>query len=204
MARIKMEQVEGIGRTALDKAIAEFMRHCRLRNLSPETLKYYEEDLIYFKKCIPIQYADEICRERLEELIIHEMDKGNRITAINARVRGLRVFFRFCAEREYAEGFKFPLLKEDETMKEPYTDAELKKLLARPNNSKWAEWRTWAIINTFLATGIRASTLLNIRVADVDFEQSMVLLKKLKNRKQQYVPLSQSLKTALANALLIC
>ena len=120
VARIQMKQVEGIGRVALDKAIEEFLRHCRLRNLSPRTLEYYEEDLRYFKSHMSIQYADEISKEKLEELIEHEMNKGNRVTAINARVRGLRVFFRFCAEREYAEGFKFPLLKEDETMKEPY------------------------------------------------------------------------------------
>jgi len=93
-----MKQVEGIGRVALDKAIEEFLRHCKLKNLSPRTLEYYEEDLWYFKSHVSIQYADEISKEKLEELIEHEMNKGNRVTVINARVRGLRVFFRFCVE----------------------------------------------------------------------------------------------------------
>ena len=49
-----------------------------------------------------------------------EIRKGNRITEINTRLRGIRVFINFCSEREYAEGFSYPLLKEDETVKEPY------------------------------------------------------------------------------------
>ena len=33
------------GRIRLDYAVNEFIRHCRLRNLSQETQKYYQEDL---------------------------------------------------------------------------------------------------------------------------------------------------------------
>ena len=89
------------------------------------------------------------------------------------------------------------LLKEDETIKEPYTDAELQRLLKQPESDKWTEWRNWAAVNTFLATGIRANTLVNIRICDVDFEHEIIILKKLKNRKQQIIPLSTSLKAVL-------
>ena len=40
-----MKNVEGLGRIRLDYAVNEFIRHCRLRNLSQETQKYYQEDL---------------------------------------------------------------------------------------------------------------------------------------------------------------
>ena len=139
MAKIRKVCAEGIGRTKLDKAVLEFLRHCRLRNLSPRTIEYYTEDLDYFQKVSSLTYADEINAEALEDFIGHEMDKGNRVTAINTRIRGLRVFIRFCADREYMEGFKFPLLKEDQAVKEPYTDAELRKLLKRPVSNRWTE-----------------------------------------------------------------
>ena len=64
----------------------------------------------------------EVTREIMEDFIDHEMQKGNRITAINTRLRGLRVFFRFCQEREYMGDIGLKLLKEDETIKEPYID----------------------------------------------------------------------------------
>jgi len=47
------------------------------------------------------------------------MDKGNRVTAINARLRALYVFLRYCFEQEYLEAFPISLIKEDETFKEP-------------------------------------------------------------------------------------
>ena len=95
----------------------------------------------------------------------------------------------------------YPLLKEDETVKEPYTEEELQRLLRRPASNSWAEWRVWAAINTFLATGVRASTLLAIRILDVDFEHNTILLKKLKNRKQQMIPVSESLGNVLNDYL---
>ena len=197
MAKIRMKCAEGVGRIKLDAAIGEFLRHCRLRNLSPKTIEYYAEDLEYFRRVSSLDYTDELNREALESFVGHEMDKGNRVTAINSRIRGLRVFVRFCADRDYLEGFAFPLLKEDQAVKEPYTDAELRKLLKRPASNRWAEWRCWAIVNTLLGTGIRANTLINIRVGDLDFQHNTIFLSKLKNRKQQTIPMSESLKAAL-------
>ena len=78
-----------------------------------------------------------------------------------------------------------------------YTDAELDKLLKRPTGDSFVEWRCWPAINTFLATGIRANTLVYIKISNVDFENDTIHLAKLKNRRQQFVPMSQSLKTAL-------
>ena len=45
MGRIRMKQVEGLGNVTIEIAIEEFLRNCRLRNLSPKTIRYYEEDL---------------------------------------------------------------------------------------------------------------------------------------------------------------
>ena len=95
------------------------------------------------------------------------------------------------------------MLKEDERLKDPYTDEELRRLLKRPMSDSWTEWRTWAAINTFLATGVRASTLLSIRITDLDFEQNTILLTKLKNRKQQMIPISKALKDILNDYLML-
>ena len=84
-----------------------------------------------------------------------------------------------------------------------YTEAELQKLLKQPETSLWAEWRTWAVINLLVATGVRASTVVNIRVSDVDFEHNIIRLRKLKNRKQQFVPISTALKEVLSQYLKI-
>ena len=109
MPRIKMKQVQGVGRVTLEYAIDQFMRHNRLKNLSSRTLEYYEEDLRYFQRTTAVTYLDEITDKLYEDFILHEMDKGNKMTAVNCRTRGLRVFLRFCAKREYMELIHIPI-----------------------------------------------------------------------------------------------
>ena len=100
------------------------------------------------------------------------------------------MFLRYCFDQKYMDGFPLMLVKEDESFKEPYTEAELKKLLEQPRGNSWTEWRTWAAINLLVATGVRASTVVNIKIRDVDYDHNIIRLRKLKNRKQQFVPMS--------------
>ena len=60
VGRIKMKQVEGFGNVTVETAIEEFLKNCRLRNLSPKTIRYYEEDLQYFARNIP---ANPSCKQ---------------------------------------------------------------------------------------------------------------------------------------------
>ena len=201
MGRIKICAAEEQLGKLLSSAQEEFLRYCRLRNLSPRTIEFYQEDISYFIRWAKFRFVHDITKDVLDDFVIHETDKGNKVTAINSRLRGLRVFFRFCSDKEYMEFFKYPLLKADQDQKEPYTDEELKKLLKRPKGTQWTEWRNWAIVNTFRATGIRASTLISIRISDIDTHEDMIFLQKLKNRKQQTIPISKSLKTVLQTYL---
>lgn len=172
MSGKKIKMVDGIGQKSMQEAIEDFMRHCKLKNLSAATQEYYREDLEYFMRVMQIKYISEFSREIMDNFVDHEMNKGNRVSAINTRIRGLRVFVNYCAEYGFMRGFKYPLLREDESVKVPYTTEELQRLLRRPETDRWTEWRCWALVNTFVATGVRANTLVNIRIKDVDFDQN--------------------------------
>jgi integrase/recombinase XerD len=106
-----------IQRLTIPEATERFLRDCRIRNLSAQTLVYYEEDCKYFYEQVPLKFIDQINGDVFEEFVAQELEKGKKVTSLNSRIRGLRVFFRFCAEREYMSGFKFPLLKEDKEIK---------------------------------------------------------------------------------------
>ena len=45
--------------------------------------------------------ADDITQEVIEGFISKLMDKGNKVTAINARLRAVFVFLRYCFSQEY-------------------------------------------------------------------------------------------------------
>ena len=120
MPQIRMKHIDGIGRRKVSDAVSAFLRRCRLKNLSTRTQEYYKEDLNHFCVLMPhIQYVDEITQETLDAFIIQEMERNNRVTSINARLRGLYAFLHFCFEQEYAEAFTLSLLKEDEGVQRP-------------------------------------------------------------------------------------
>lgn len=201
MRRTAILNAKEIKRTPLKEAEAAFCKHCKLKNLTEQTLKYYEEDLSYFRSKISVKYADEITQEVFEAFLLQELDAGKKVTSLNSRIRGLRVFFNFCVEREYMKPISVKLMKEEETIKETYTDAELLRLLKRPESNSWVEWRTWAAVNYLVATGNRASTVINIKISDVDFDEMTIRLVKVKNRRQQLIPLSPALKEILTDYL---
>ena len=52
-----------------------------------------------------------------------------------------------------------------------------------------------------MATGNRLSTALNVRIRDINFEDMFIVLAKTKNRKQQIIPLSNTLADVLQEYL---
>ena len=188
-------------RTSFENAKAAFIKFCKLKNLTKRTIEFYEEDLMYLQNYVNAKYLDEITQETLDDFILEELDKGRRTTTLNTRLRGLRVFFKFCAEREYMEELSIKLLKDDAELKEPYTDAELRKPLVRPKSNRWAEYRSRAMINYLVATGNRARTIVNIKISDINFDENTIHLRAMKNRHQQFIPLSPALKEVLEEYL---
>ena len=67
----KIKKVDGIGQKLLSSAVDEFIRHCRLKNLSPRTIEYYSENLKYFQKIFTVQYVEDITRNVMEDLVDH-------------------------------------------------------------------------------------------------------------------------------------
>ena len=197
MRRRTILNAKQINRTSFNEAETSFYKHCMLRNLRPKTIGYYKEDLNYLHVKLPVRYIDEISQEVFDEFIYKELQEGKKVTSLNTRIRGYRVFFKFCAKREYMPAIEAKLMKQDEEIKEPYTEAELLRLLNKPKTNHWVEWRSWAAINYLVATGNRASTVINLKISDIDFENMTVHLRQVKNRRQQLVPLSPALKEVL-------
>ena len=100
MRRTTILNAKQVKRTSFSEAEQLFTKHCKLKNLSPQTMRYYAEDLKYFHACVPVQYVDEVSQDAFENFIVSELDAGKKITSLNSRIQGLRVFFKFCAERE--------------------------------------------------------------------------------------------------------
>lgn len=201
MRRTTILNAVEVRRTTFSEAESAFIKHCRVKNLRPRTITYYAEDLNYFHTKVPVKYVDEITQDVFDDFIFQELEAGKKTSSLNTRIRGLRVFFTFCGEREYMKPIAPKLMKTDEEIKEPYTEAELKCLLQKPKSNRWTEWRTWASINYLISTGNRVSTVVNLKISDVNFDEMTIHLRQVKNRHQQFIPMSPALKEVLSDYL---
>ena len=63
MRRTTILNAAEVKRTLFREAEAFFYKNCRLRNLRPQSIRYYQEDLTYFHNKKPVKFVDEITQE---------------------------------------------------------------------------------------------------------------------------------------------
>ena len=119
-------------------------------------------------------------------------------SSMNHYIRDIRAFLNWCQKRDYIEKIEIREVKKQEEVPKFFKDEDLEKLLEKPRaKDSFVEWRTWAIVNTVLATGARASTISEMKISDVDFNKKEISLAHTKNKKAQNIPLSASLENVL-------
>lgn len=147
-----------------EEAYKEFYMTKRAKNLSPKTLRNYDDAYKYFTsffdekqlcKEITLQVYTKYC------LFLQGYTSANDVSR-QTYLRNLRVILNFCMENHYMKYFKIELPRAQAKMKSIYTEYELKRLLERPNLKKcsFTEYRNWVLVNYLLATrtAIRNST----------------------------------------------
>lgn len=182
-----------------------FIRKCKIKNLTDLSISSYRKKIVPFYEFMDnSKDITEIDRDTVDEYILwlRENTRANDIT-INSYLRSLRAFLYYAMECNYLSNFKISLIKAEKKLKETYTDEELGKLLVKPdiNNCSFSTYKTWVFENYLLGTANRISTALSIKIGDINFESGMITLTKTKNRRQQIVPLSNTLSDILREYL---
>ncbi len=202
MSKIKMKSTENL---SLTEAFENFIRRCKIKNLSEESISSYR----YKIKPFLMYYGEEspllsINKSIIDDYILYleKETSANEIT-INSYLRSLKAFLYYCMEEHGLSSFKIHLIKTEKKLKETYSDEELKRLLKKPKTESFSEFKTWAFISYLVGTGNRISTALNLKIKDIDFTEAVIYIRKAKNRKQQIIPLSRSLSSVLSAYLQI-
>jgi integrase/recombinase XerD len=182
----------------VDKAFHEFIQQCKIKNLSPSTIHFYEGHFKRFDQFICTQgiaMLQDITKSIVNDYIVQMKEDLDNPISINTYLRCLRAFLYFCMKLQYIKEFKIELIKTEKKIKETYTDAELKLLLKKPNlkDCSFAEYRDWVMVNFLLGTGVRLSTLMNIKIQDIDCNNGYFITRHTKNKKQQLIPLPSTL-----------
>lgn len=178
---------------SLDEAFDEWLCSCKDKGLSDGSIASYREKVELFLK-----YTDVDVEEIDEEIIFgfREWLKYNRNfndVSTNTTYRTLNVFFKFLHEEYLIPIYHLDYVKETKKIKQIFSIDDIKKLLRQPNldNCTYSELRDWCIVNIVLNTGVRASSIVNLRVEDVNFKEKTILFRHMKNRQQQVFPLKK-------------
>ena len=203
MKKVVMRSKKGI---TVAEAFNHFIRKCTARNLSKNSIDIYKVRLQVFLRFLndDTLLVSAITKDTIDDYTLHlkGSESRNDIT-VNSYLRDLRVLLYFCMDEGYISLFKIKLPKVDKPLQETYTDAELKKVLKKPNvkTCNFTEYKIWVLTNYLIATGNRISSAINLKIADLDFDNAVIQVNKNKNRKAQIIPMSATLSSVLKEYL---
>jgi site-specific recombinase XerD len=182
-----------------------FTTALRGQNYSSKTLRAYGDDLQQFLGWVEKNRVDWDNPKRFGRVDIEGFMSylaGQQMSGVT-RVRKLaaiRKFFTFLEENHLISGNPANTVKgARREQKEPgilYKE-QYKALLYEASDNV----RDYAIIMTFLQTGIRLSELVNLQVDDVDLEHRALTVRQGKGKKDRQIPLVDEAVKALRNYL---
>ena len=186
------------GEITLQEAFDLFIQEKEANGLSASTLRNYNLSWKIFSEYCEITLPSEINDGVIIKWINHMRKSEIAPSSMNHYLRDMRCFINWLVKREYCEKVEIKEVRQQEEQPKFYKDEDIELLLEKPRvKDSFVEWRTWAIVNTILATGARAQTICDMTLADIDFQKKEIALGHTKNKKAQNVPMSKSLETCL-------
>ena len=184
--------------TTIEGLFQQFLSASTARGLSAKTIKTYKSHLHCIAKHLDITLpVTQLNKSVLNQMISSMRQSGLSSNSISSYVRAFKSFLTWCREEGYTN-VTIPTFKQKDTIKETYSDEELRKLLEKPKaNCSFCEYRNWMIVQFLLNSGCRAATIRNIQNRDVDLDSRQVTFRHTKNGHILVIPLCSSLVTRL-------
>jgi site-specific recombinase XerD len=187
-------------------------RLARQRQASPHTVAAYRDTfklLLTFAEhttgTAPCNLAiDDLDAPLIGAFLDHlERERGNSARTRNARLAAVHSLFRYAALRHpehaavIARVLAIPPKRFDRTIVTYLTEPEITALLAVPDQTTWTGRRDHALLALAVQTGLRASELISLTVADAHLGTGAHISCMGKGRKQRITPLTAGTVTIL-------
>lgn len=218
--RNPLSTLDSTATLTLHELVSRFLQSCRQvspksgRRLSPRTLEYYEgclKGLLFFADAECWPEPAQITRQHLRDFMDYLASEpqrwsgsGMRATSRKASpgtvhhyLKVAKTFFNWCEWEEYLEtspALRLRLPSPQYRDVEPYTDDELKAMLAALDHEtkygqRYLGVRNKAIISVFIDTGLRLTELTDMKLSDLDPQLRLVRVLG-KGAKMRVVPLN--------------
>lgn len=175
----------------IEEAHEQYLKDCQARGLSEGTIRSYDNHFRCIKQFLNTEMPfEKLTRKDTEDMTAKMREHGLARNTVASYIRAIKCFLTW-ANQQGLTTVTVPAYKQEETIKETYTDEELERLLKKPNlkNCEFREYRDWVIINLLVNSGCRAGSIRNIQNRDVDLANSIIYLRHTKNSKVLVLPL---------------
>ncbi|HKM02980.1 MAG TPA: tyrosine-type recombinase/integrase [Lachnospiraceae bacterium] len=166
-----------------------------LRGQSQSTLENYIRRIalfvIHFEK-LPEQVSEDEINEYLVGLA--RDPKSPSRSSFKHMVYGLRYYYRLLGMNKNA--IALPSLKKDTKLPVILNHQELKELFAAPTLLKQR-----IVLTLIYSAGLRGQEVINLKIADIDFQRMSIHIRQTKYKKDRIVPLSPTMAIGLKKYL---
>jgi site-specific recombinase XerD len=185
-----------------------FRRYCALEEgLSPVTIKSMKSYVTTFVRRTKAENIGNITLDVLREFFYEgkEVHQWSYSHYVNHR-KYMKKFLDWCVKDGYLKtnpALEIQKPKKPQSLPRRLTDIEAQKILYTTFNYPWRYtfemFRNYAILATFLYTGLRCKELLELRVTDVNLSSGNILVVNGKGTKDRNIPIHFKLKRILQN-----
>ena len=187
--------------TIVERAVADFLRHLRERNVSPHTIKAYNGDLANFASYTGSRDLKSIDHIAIRGFLSQLYEKGLGKTSVARSLAAVRSLYRWLAREGVVEQNPAKLVatpKLPKKLPRVPTIEEMNSVLdgKMPEVAAFPE-RDLLMLELLYGCGIRNSELTGINLDDIRLSAEAILIRG-KGKKERYVPFGGSAKDALA------
>ena len=188
-------------RTAVEKAVDQFLRSLRERNASPHTIKAYSGDLDNFAAYVGPRDWGKLDHLTIRGFLSHLYEKGLSKTSVARSLAAVRSLYRWLAQEGVVEQNPAALVatpKLPKKLPRVPTIEEMNTVLdgPMPEVAAFPE-RDHLMFELLYGCGIRNSELVDVNLDDIRMSNEAILIRG-KGKKERYVPFGDSVKSALA------
>jgi integrase/recombinase XerC len=184
----------------VSKSVHQFLRSLRERNVSPHTIKAYNQDLRTFAGYVGSRGWKSIDHITIRGFLSHLYETGLSKTSVARSLAAVRSLYRWLAQEGVVGQNPAALVSTPKLAKKlprVPTMEEMNSVLdgQLPEIASFAE-RDRLMLELLYGCGIRNSELIAVNLEDVRLSAEAVLVRG-KGKKERYVPFGESVKVAL-------
>lgn len=178
----------------MNPLVRAFIMDRKSQNMSAKTIRWHTHSLQKFtdyleqsNNLVPTQWT----RSTMREFIVHLQDSGLSEASVRTCVNSVWAFVRWIYEEGYIDEnivAKVKKPKVSKKQKESISSSDLLKILDAASRTINKE-RDVAIILLMVDTGLRAQEICNLTVGDFHHEESLILVREGKGKKDRLVPI---------------